>query len=445
MRKKTGIFLMAAIMSMTGCSPVNLSVENLLTAPKLTEEQSEIHEALISAVGNNITLKYPRRGANRSAYVIANIDDEPSDEALVFYEYTANGSDEDGLRVNILDKNDDGKWISVKEIAGAGVEVDQVIISPMGHGNKIDVLIGYQSIAGEEKTLEIYNYVNSDFKRIGTDTYSVLETYDINADGFNELITIQRSSNAETGQVTSKAALLEMEDGEIKKGEGILMCNNVASYVNSKTGKLSDNRGAIYIDALTVSGELQTEIIYYRYSTLQNPMELRSEKLLPLCTRPVGYYSVDVDDDGVIEIPTTKAMLGYENAVEDEQLFMTLWSEYEDFYNLKVKYSGYYSISDGYSMMFPNRWTDQVTVKKDSDTGEMVFYKYDGNINGNMTELMRIAVVSKKFSEDYLYEGYELIQSKGQLDYFVKLPTNKREQLILTIDEVKNNFYLVEN
>lgn len=444
MRLKRAALPLAAVLAMTGCSPVNFNVDNILTAPKLTEEQSEIHEALISAVGNNITLKYPRNGANRSAYVIADIDGEDSDEALVFYEYTGTGGENDGLRVNLFDKNSDGKWVSVKEIAGAGTEIDQVIITPMGNGNQIDVLVGYQNIAGDDKTLEIYSYDKGDFTRIGTDTYSVLETFDINSDGFNEIITIQRSTNTDTGIVTAKAALLELQDGEITKGDGIDMCDNVASYVSSKKGYLPDGRQAIYIDGLNASGELQTEIVYFRYSTLQNPMQLRSEKLLPLCTRPSGYYSSDIDDDGIIEIPSSKPMLGYENAVAEEQLLMTTWSVYKDFYNLEARYSGYYAISDGYSMMFPSRWTDKVTVKKDADTGETVFYKYQGDINSEMTELMRIAVASKQESEDYLYEGYELIRSKGQLEYLVKLPTNKREQLILTIDEVQNNFYTVE-
>ena len=70
---------------LTGCSALNFSVEGLVNAPKLTAEQSQIHEALIKSVGSNITLKYPRNGDHRSAYVIADIDDEPNDEAIVFY------------------------------------------------------------------------------------------------------------------------------------------------------------------------------------------------------------------------------------------------------------------------------------------------------------------------------------------------------------------------
>ena len=47
-------------LTMTGCSALNFSVEGLINAPKLTSEQSEIHQALIESVGSNITLKYPK-------------------------------------------------------------------------------------------------------------------------------------------------------------------------------------------------------------------------------------------------------------------------------------------------------------------------------------------------------------------------------------------------
>ena len=75
---------------------------------------------------------------------------------------------------------------------------------------------------------------------------------------------------------------------------------------------------------------------------------------------------------------------------------------------------------------------------------ELVFYKYNGDINSSNTEIMRIAAVSRKESSSYSDDGYKLIASKGQLDYYVKLPEDKREQLILTIDEVRNNFFIVD-
>lgn len=440
--KKAAVCLSCLVLS--GCSAISFTVDSLLNAPKLTEEQSEIHQALIASVGSNITLKYPKNGDNRSAYVIANVDGEPDNEAIVFYEYNSGGDGDDGLRVTLLDKDEEGGWYAVKELAGAGTDIDRVIISPMGGSNRPEILVGYQTITSDDKTLEIYSYKDGDFKRVGLDTYSVLETLDINSDGYNELITIERVTNPETGAVTAKASLLDMKNGEIVKDDGIDMCQSTVSYSSSKVGLLNKQHEAIFIDGLNAEGNMQTEIVYYRYSSLQNPMQQSSDKLLPLCTRPAGYLSADVDGDGIIEIPSTQAMTGYENAVTDEMVYMTSWNIYEDFFNLTEKYRGYYSISDGYFFAFPNRWKDLVTVKKDSETGEIVFYKYDGDINSSMTEVMRIAVAAKNQSDAFANDGYLLIDNKGQLEYFVKLPNDKREQLILTIDEVKNNFYILD-
>ena len=269
----------------TGCSSANFTIEGLLAAPKLTEEQSQIHEALISAVGRNVTLKYPRNGAYRSAYVIADLDDEPTDEALVFYEYS--GSENEGIRVNLLDKKEDGTWYSVKEIAGAGSEIDKVIISSMG--GERDILVGYQNMAGDN-TLEIYTFNNGSFQRIGTDTYSLLEAVDINSDSSDELITVQKPQNTENAAVAAKAYLLHVENGKITKDDGIDMCAGTQSYLQAYSGRLAGGGNAVYIDEQDTDGQLRTEIIFYRYSGLQNPVAQRSADMLSTCTRPAGYY-----------------------------------------------------------------------------------------------------------------------------------------------------------
>ena len=428
----------AAAMVMTGCSGVNFTIDGLLAAPALTDEQAQIHSALTSSVGRNITLKYPRGGANRSAFVIADLDGEPSEEALVFYEYT--GAENEGIRMNLLDRNSDGSWFSVKELAGAGNEIEQVVISAMGEGKDINILVGYQNVTAEN-TLEIYSYSDGSLERIGADTYSLLETLDINSDGKDEIVTIQRSADAETGAVSTRAYELKIDGDGIVRDDGIDMCGNVQSYIASYSGRLENGLPAVYIDELNTDGSLQTEIIYYKYSGLQNPVRLSSAKMLPACTRPTGYTCADLEGNGVYLVPTTVPMLGYENVIPEEQVLRTTWSRYEDFYEFVPVFSGYDSVTDGYTMVFPQRWSNDVTVKTDTETGEAVFYKYGGDINAVMTELMRIKAVTKDETEDYRYKGYSLITSRGQVDYLVKLPTNKREQLILTIDEVQNNFY----
>ena len=67
---------------MTSCT-LSTDVENLLKPPKLSEEQEQIYQALIASEGSKISLKYPRTGNYLSAFIVENIDNEPSNEAIV--------------------------------------------------------------------------------------------------------------------------------------------------------------------------------------------------------------------------------------------------------------------------------------------------------------------------------------------------------------------------
>ena len=110
---------------LSGCSFTNVGIDGFFPH-KLSKEQSEIHDSLIEIVGKNIQIKYPLSGDERSAFVIRNLDDEKSDEAIVFYKKTNTTASESTIRINILDQIN-GKWQSVYDSHQVGEEVDNVI------------------------------------------------------------------------------------------------------------------------------------------------------------------------------------------------------------------------------------------------------------------------------------------------------------------------------
>ncbi len=427
---------------MTGCEfGVAVGIDGLVASPKLTDEQSTIHKTLVDSLGMDITLKYPKNGVNRSAYLVADVDAESTDEALVFYQITNASAGDGGVRVNILDKDEQGNWQSVFDLAGKGTDVDKAYVSALGKGNRKNIIIGYSSLSMDGKSLQISRYDGKNFTpAVYEDTYSVMEILDIDKDGYKEIVTIN-NSNSTTG---ASASIIKEVDGTIQKTSSVGLGADTVSFSKSTVGLVDEETPAVFVDCVKSTGELTTEIITYKYNKLQNMLLQIPDKLSLKTTRPAGYYSRDINGDGIIEIPVTELMTGHENLPDEEKLYMTSWLNYKDYFTLEKNFTGYYSISDGYQFVFPKRWQlGMVTVKLDAATNEAVFYKYEGNISGFMTELMRIAVCPKTKTSDYLYEGYETVGSNGQLDYLVKLPTNRREKLILTVDEVKNSLYIL--
>lgn len=431
---------------MSGCSLGNFSVDALLSPPKLSQEQQGIHEGLIESVGSNIKLKYPRSGPNRSSYLIVNIDDEPTDEAIVFFEYNTVGQintankENSGVYFCVLDQNSDGKWRVVDEQVGSGTDVDRIIVSQLDSSGKVCIIVGYSTLNINDKIMNIYSYSNGKLEVVAQDTpYSVMETLDINNDGYSEVITVQ--SGGENSFAT--ASLLSVSDGAMEKKSVISMSDRFQSVASYIKGKATAHNKALFIDCKYGEGLLSTEFIYYKYDSLQNPVAQIGSDIADLTVRPDGYYCADIDGDGIIEIPTVEVMKGYEIMNADEQLYMTTWSEYRDYYELVAKYSGYYSISNGYMMCFPENWMNNVTVKRDEVTGENVFYIFKDSLEASTDEFMRIAISSRSGSDQYIQSGYQKITSVGQLDYLVRISGTASGSMSISLNDIKRNFYVI--
>lgn len=137
----------------TGCELTFSSVDNLMKPPKLTEEQNRIDAALRDSVGDAINLVYPKTGDYKSAFIVENIDDEDSTEAIVFYKTNAGTG---SVRMNILDQQN-GEWVSVWDNTTVnGTEIEKV--SFIKTGGRVYLVLGVNVASALDKTLIIYEY-----------------------------------------------------------------------------------------------------------------------------------------------------------------------------------------------------------------------------------------------------------------------------------------------
>ena len=100
------------ILLLSGCSPIQMDVEELMSPPKLTAEQAEIDSALKQALGENVKLKYPKSGDFRSAFVFHDIDGDGEEEAIVFYQLDSSST----TWLTVMDRTD-GQWRSTYSLS----------------------------------------------------------------------------------------------------------------------------------------------------------------------------------------------------------------------------------------------------------------------------------------------------------------------------------------
>lgn len=425
--KKLALFIICLLL--TGCQAITFSMDDLLNAPNIADEQSAIYQALIESAGRGITLEYPRSGDYRSAFVLYDIDGDGDDETLAFY--SVSSVSESNVKISVLDREADGKWRSQYELAGAGSSVERVLFSGT------DMVVGYSAQDYEENAARMYRYSGGVLESIYEGTYSVLEKADLDGCGTQEIAIVRRSG------LGVEIEVLKTDNAGGYSAYPLQLEESATAISGSAFGDYND-RKAMYLDITTESGALVTEIIYLDDGELACPTV--AGNLTPMTQRSAGYLSRDYDGDGVVEIPYLSPFTGYEYAAWGEGEYMTAWLKLSDDGSmLNVKSESYTNIRDGYILTIPSRWQYIVTVSRDEGTGVVTFYSYDQSGETVKSEPI-VSFASSDSSGGGAYEsaGYTVLYETDFTTYYMKTVAKEGEPLALTMDEIMDNIYFIQ-
>lgn len=439
--------LITACFLLCGCS-AGASVENLLTPPRLLDEQDEIYDELIKSVGQNVKLKYPRSGDYRSAFVLYNIDSEPGEEALVFYESKNSAAGEGSLRMKILDKIDN-KWTAVYDLACEGSEVESVSFARLGQRGAADMIICYTLMNQSEKSFSVIRYADKTPVTLYSSAYSALDVYDLNGDGKDELIAVisDKVSNSST------AAMFTNGENGFEKLAETQLYSGAADYIRVTEGNLDQNTRAVFLDYSKGGGVSGTDVLYCVGSRLFCPDSSGSNPQNSIISRLVNdymgeIYCNDVDRDGLTEIPATSPLPGYEALPRSEQLCAVAWYTIKDG-DYDAKYYSYYSGKYRFALLFPGRWQGVVSAVPDFSRDEIIFISYSGKkglVVDETTELMRIRTVDKENAEALKAANAELVllgESDDACYFCGEAKGYIARRMALTESELSNSFIIL--
>lgn len=435
MKKQIGMaaaVLMTAF-SLTGCS-VGVNVDTMLTPPKLSAQQEQIYQALRDTTGPDIRLKYPRRGAYLSAFIIADIDGDSAEEAIVFYEKNSLPSADAGMRINVLDCIN-GEWLSICDRSAEGNEIEKVVISPLGSNDRMNIIVGYSASNQSEKYLSVYSYSDNYLNQTFSQTYMTFDVADSgNGEANPDLILLGAGSAAADPAFAAVYRLAE--DGSYHEYK-YNFHDSYTDYSQLIYGRLPDGRVAMYIDGATGASTIQTEILCMEDGQLVNLLE-RCDRKAENTARRAGLICMDIDGDGIPEIPVQSVFIGYDDAPESEKRRQTNWLMMQDT-KIYTEHYSYYNSGQGYAFLLPESWQNHVSIVTDSVSGEQQFLAYDGEWTEEMPVLLRVYIAyDEPDLNEHLANGYHLMHTKGTASYLVK--PEEGHELSLTIGKILPDF-----
>lgn len=420
--------------ALSSCSAA--SVEELLSPPRLNEEQTAIYEALRTAAGGSVSLKYPKSGQYRSAFVVENIDGEPTNEAIVFYE-KPNVAEGSSLRINFLDMQEE-KWVSVYDFAASGSEVERVMFKDLGD-DETSIIITYYIQNSSDMASSVIKFSDGSPREVFSGRHSYMDVFDADGNGKEEMFLI----SADRASGTATAQTLSWREGAFGVIGSAELSGGFSEYKNVVSGSW-DKSGipAIFIDYALSDGSFSTDALICYENRLSAVTALFGSGV----SRRVNSYtpnlfSADIDSDGIIEIPATLPFPGYENLTKPEQVNMTVWYEIADRgTRLNEKYRSYSGIRGDFTFIIPPRWQELVTASVSVSDGTVKFSRYNGNVKETGQELLEIRTASPDSAtapEGYISLGKS--EATGS-SFYAKI--SGEDPLSLTEAELKELFII---
>ena len=401
-----GMLAVCMLILATGCNVFSSDIVNQLRPPHLTGDQQEVQQALDefldpTAKQQEYTLKYPRRGNYRSAFILKDIDGDNTEEAIAFYSQKQDGF----AHINLLRKTD-GKWKSVADVEGISSEVSEVEFGDLDADGNIEIFIAWSIYDNRDRQLISYSLQNDSIAKIGSDMIcNSFYVGDITASGSDDLLLLRNNSV----RSHTTAQLKSIRNGKFIDLGTTKLDGFIQGFGNVQLGKLTDGIHGVYIDCVKETSAVITELLYWDGQQLVAPFYNSSTNTSPTTQRDSNIPSMDIDNDGEIEWPLSTRLPGYETERAQDSQWLTCWLSWN--YTLQKVQREFYcimNIDDHYYFRLDNSWvsekngvvTTQITAAYNSAKRTLTLSTMDTNHEKNEFLQIKTTLIGEQQNDD---------------------------------------------
>ena len=417
------------IIAMIFCScnfKVSSSIDDLISPVSPIGDNADVKTALDEYAKNGYSLKTPANGKHITSYTFFDIDDDKETEAIAFYE----PSDDLGSIDMAVIKKIKRKWQVVEKVDGPGKDVFSIDFIDVNGAKRKELVVCWDVINNSTShELCVYEVGKKkdtiNLSLIGESiTVNSYIPVDMNKDSVEDLLLFKFGSSSSS---YAGAELCTFRDGKIKVLGETKLDSHISTYSQLKTEKIG-NDYRVYADAVSSSGSsMLTELIYWSdaYGTIISPFFSYSSGRTKDTSRNAMIPSMDINSDGLIEIPNDYSLGGLPDGIS-----CINWKIYKNTTLIHTDYS-LFAQGDGYTVIVPDNYIDKIRVSYDEASRNMSVLNNDG------TKLVFsiMPVLKATYNEDN-YKGYTKILDDSGYCYLAKIGDGS--EMNITIENLKS-------
>ena len=441
-KKMTAAALTALLaLSLSGCSMPRLTLdpEELYALPQLPVRYTALNQQLSAIQEGGAEYAAPVSGSNIQPVQMMDLDGDSREEALAFFRQT---DGEKPLKIYIFTADGDS-YRQTAVIEGSGLAVYSVAYSDMNGDGRMEMIVGWR-VSMELQALAVYSLWDGGARELVRTSYVKYAVADLDSDGMQEL-TVFRADQSGVGT----ADCYRWRDGELTAGSSVRVSMTMAELSQQgkvTVGTLRSGEPALFATGVADGSRAITDVLALRGGELSNLVLSPITGVSDESSRFYNLYPMDINGDGVTEVPRTVALYDTDGELETDVSRRVDWISFDSSGTPATALSTYHAMEDGWYLQLPEGWAEQIQVSRSAAAEEAAVTFY-GEVNpGQPREpVLRITALSGTNRERLAVRTGRFILGRNDGVIYVGelLRGNEKWELGMAEDGVRAAFSLI--
>ena len=432
MKKRIRVFLLTIMTAalLGGCGM--RTVDQMYQVPRRSDAYNHVQSAMDMALAG-LEFAAPTSGENQQTIQQADLTGDGVDEYILY----ARGNGEKPLNILIFTLDEDGTCylMEVIELNGSTFERVEYV--------DIDGLPGKELVVGRQVsnqimgTVCVYSFGTGQAERLMNTYYTTFLTCDLDGDNSSEVVLIQPGEAA-----TARAIAIRYEyvDGAMERSVEVEASAPAEGIKRIVVGKLQDGSPAVYLSTAVGENTIVTDIFALRQDRLVNISAVRSAGTAVSTLRNYYIYAGDIDQDGVMELPSLITMKSVTARVSGDRQYLIRWYAMDLQGREWDKLYTFHDYAGGWYIQLDSAWANRISVEQEGNT--YTFYLWNEDERDAEQLFVLYALTGTDRDDKAVQDGRFLLRSKEGTAYAAKLAPAAMEYG-LTQEYLINSFRLI--
>lgn len=413
-----------------GCSM--MTVDQMYRLPKHSESYNNLQSAIDDAM-QGLSYSAPLTGENQQNVQLADLDGDGEDEYILF----AKSSEEKPLRILVF-RITDGQCRLVTTVASNGSAFDVVEYADMDGKPGLEIVVGRRISDQLIRSVSVYTFRNDDIVQMVSVNYTKLLTVDLDGNHQSELMVIRPGT--EDGSM-GVVELYAVKNGAMERYNEVSMSQPADKLKRVIVGNLDGGFPAVFT-ASTVDDTAIITDIYTVVDGMLTNVAVSNESGTSIQTMRNFYvYADDLDNDGVVELPSLITMKPLDGKLNQERHHLIRWYAMARDGNEVNKLHTFHNFVGGWYVQLDSRWAQRVTVETYGN--QYTFHLWNESYKRTQKLFTVTVLTGQNREEQVLEEGGFVLQRTESILYTATLESAAKD-LGLTQDNLILNFRLIQ-